>query len=282
MWAPSNPRYRLGMADALVSKLIVRPGSKFQYKGRQPDDDLGWNKEQAKAELIEVKAKIAELQYRLIAQSSQALLVVFQAMDAAGKDGVVKNVFSGLIPAGVKVTGFKAPVGDESRHDYLWRVHQVVPGHGEIGVWNRSHYEDVLVVRVKNFVPQQRWEKRYRHIRDFEQLLTDEGTRVIKVNLHVSNEVQRTRLQERIDDHSKGWKFRVGDLDDRKLWPQFMEAYEIAIRETSTNDSPWYVVPADRKWVRDLATARIVLATLRDMDPQIPPPNPEIVDLKVV
>lgn len=270
------------MADTVRARLLVTPGAKFLFSRRDPDDKLGWEQEDAKAELVAVKAKISELQYRLAAESKQALLVVVQATDASGKDGVIRNVFSGLSVAGIKVSGFKAPVGDETHHDFLWRVHQVVPAHGEIGVWNRSHYEDVLVVRVKNFVPRARWEKRYRHIREFERLLVDEGTSIVKINLHISPDEQRQRLQDRIDDPTKGWKFRLGDLDDRKLWPDFMKAYEVAFNETSVEEAPWYVVPANRKWVRDLAVARIVLDTLQDMDPQIPPPDPAIVGVTVV
>ena len=257
------------MADKLLSQLLVKPGSKFVLAERKPDDTLGWDKEEAKAELLKVQATIADLQLCLAAEGTRSLLVVFQAMDAAGKDGAIRSVFSGANPAGVKVSGFKAPVGDELRHDYLRRAHQVVPAFGEIGIWNRSHYEDVLVVRVKNFVPAHRWRKRYGHIVAFEQMLADEGTRIIKINLHISNEEQRLRLQDRIDDPKESWKFRLGDLDDRKLWPQFMKAYEVAMNETSTKNAPWFVVPADRKWVRNLAVARIVLATLKDMNPQL-------------
>ena len=269
------------MSDKLPARLIVKPGTNFSLRRRKPDDTFGWEKDTAKAELTEVMAKVEQLQVLLAAQGTQSLLVVLQAMDAAGKDGVIRSVFAGLNPAGVKITSFKAPVGEELRRDFLWRIHHTVPGHGEIGIWNRSHYEDVIVVRVKNLVPKERWEKRYRHIREFERLIAEEGTRIIKINLHISKEEQGLRLQDRIDDPNERWKFRAGDLDDRKLWPSFMKAYEVAFNETSTDYAPWYVVPADRKWVRNLAIARILLATLENMSPQLPPDDPAILGLKV-
>ena len=269
------------MADTWIARLLVKPGSNFSLKRRSPDETFGWDKEAAKAELVELHSRIDVLQQRLAAEHKQALLVVLQAMDACGKDGTIRSVFGALNPAGVKVSSFKAPAGHEVDHDYLWRLHSVVPGRGEIGVWNRSHYEDVLVVRVKNLVPRERWEKRYRHIREFERLLADEGTRVIKINLNVSFEEQGARLQDRIDDPNERWKFRAGDLDDRKLWPQFRKAYEVAFNETSADCAPWYVVPGNKKWVRNLCVARIVLAELEALNPQMPPDDPSIIGLRV-
>ena len=174
------------------------------------------------------------------------------------------------------MANFKVPGGPEVQHDYLWRVHAAVPGKGEIGIFNRSHYEDVLVVRVKEFVPKSVWSKRYDHIIGFEQLLSDEGTTVVKVFLNVSNDKQRERLQERVDDPEKRWKFRAGDLEDRALWPRFQAAYQDAIRRTSTAAAPWYVVPADRNWVRNLAVAKILLHHLEAMDPQLPAADPSV------
>jgi PPK2 family polyphosphate:nucleotide phosphotransferase len=207
---------------------------------------------------------------------------VVQAMDAAGKDGTIRNVLTGLNPAGIRVESFKAPAGPEAQHDYLWRVHQVCPRDGEIVVFNRSHYEDVLVVRVKSFVPEPVWKRRYEHIRNFEQLLTDEGTTVVKVFLHVSKDEQARRFQERLDDPEKRWKFRVGDLDDRALWPQFQEAYQDAIRETSTKDAPWFVVPADSNSKRNMAVGEILRITLERLDPKIPEPEEGLDGVKVV
>jgi len=266
----------------VLDQLIVPPGKRISLAKRKPDETFGWDKEKSKVELASTIERLAVLQNRLHAEGKQSLLVVLQAMDAAGKDGVIRSIFTGLNPAGVRVTAFKAPVGREVEQDYLWRVHASVPARGEIGVFNRSHYEDVLVVRVKGFVPPARWKRRYRHIAEFERLLADEGTRIIKIYLNVSNEEQALRLQDRIDDPEERWKFRAGDLDDRKLWPQYMKAYEDAMFQTSATHAPWYVVPADRKWVRNLAIARLLLATLEDMNPSLPPPEAGIDGLKVV
>jgi PPK2 family polyphosphate:nucleotide phosphotransferase len=263
-------------AKAVLEKMIVEPDSTLRYDRRDPDEHFGWERDDVAAELARVVADIDELQHKLAAEARQSLLVVLQAMDAGGKDGTIRSVFGPLNAAGVRVTAFKAPVGDELEHDYLWRIHAATPERGEIAVWNRSHYEDVLVVRVRDLVPEKRWKRRYRHIREFERLLTDEGTHIVKINLHISNEEQRERLQERIDDPHKRWKFRMGDLDDRKLWPAYMEAYEAAISETSTADAPWYVVPANHKWSRDLAAAYIVRDVLERMDPELPPDDPAI------
>lgn len=261
------------MRDKLLTKLRVRPGAKVKISEHDTRDTFGWEKEQAKAELAEVVERIDILQQRLYAEGTRSLLLVVQAMDAAGKDGTIRNILSGLNPAGISVASFKAPGGRETQHDYLWRVHEVTPAKGMIGIFNRSHYEDVLVVRVRNFAPPSVWRKRFGHINDFERLLSDEGTRVVKVFLNVSKAEQAERFQERLDDPEKRWKFRAGDLDDRALWPKFMQAYEDVLAKTSTAIAPWYVVPADRNWVRNLIVAKIVLATLEDMDPKLPEPE---------
>lgn len=199
------------------------------------------------------------------------MLIVLQAMDTGGKDGTIRNVFMGVNPQGVRVWGFGAPTEEELAHDYLWRIHDHTPANGGITIFNRSHYEDVLVVRVKDLVPESRWQKRYAHIVDFERLLSDEGTTVVKLFLHISKEEQRSRLEARLQEADKRWKFNPGDLEDRKLWDDFQEAYEEAITRTSTEQAPWYVVPADRKWYRDLAVASILIETLERMDPRYPP-----------
>jgi PPK2 family polyphosphate:nucleotide phosphotransferase len=271
-----------GTVPNVFEQLRVKPGSKVSLAKRATDETFGWDKEQAKADLVEELAKLAELQTRLFAEEQRSVLVVLQAMDAAGKDGTIRSIFTGVNPAGVRVTSFGVPAGAEVAHDYLWRVHGATPAKGQIGVFNRSHYEDVLVVRVKKFVPKERWSKRYEHIRGFEQMLSDEGTRIVKIYLHVSPEEQAARLQDRIDDPAERWKFRLGDLDDRKLWPAFMKAYQDAMAETSTKQAPWFVVPADRKWVRNLVIAKLLVATLQEMDPQLPPPDAGIDGLKVV
>ena len=273
--------YSQAMADDVLKKVLVKPGDKAELAKRSPTEDFGWDKEVAKAETAKLLAKVDGLQTRLAAEKSRSLLFVIQAMDAGGKDGTIRSMNAGLNPAGVHVSSFKAPAGRETGMDFLWRIHDVCPAKGEIGIFNRSHYEDVLVVRVKNFVPRSRWSKRYEHIRNFEKLLADEGTRIVKVHLQISKEEQGLRLQDRIDDPNEQWKFRLGDLDDRKLWPLFMRAYEDAITETSTKYAPWYVVPADRKWVRNLVVAKLLVATLEEMNPRFPAPDPTLAGLKV-
>jgi PPK2 family polyphosphate:nucleotide phosphotransferase len=255
----------------------VEPGSKPSLRRFDCAATLGWQKDEAKEELEKVKVRLDALQYRLAAEERRSVLLVLQAMDAAGKDGTIRSILSGLNPAGVDVTSFKPPGGPEAAHDYLWRVHAVAPPRGRIGVFNRSHYEEVLVVRVKEQVPKAVWSRRFDHINAFEQLLVDEGTTVVKCFLHVSNEEQRRRLQERIDDPEKQWKFRSGDLDDRALWPKFQDAYEDMIRRTSTAHAPWYIVPADRNWVRNLVVAKLLLHTLEQMKPKLPPSDPAVV-----
>ena len=264
-----------------IESLRVHPGKPVTLTHHDPGATLGWDKEAAKAELVDVKARIDVLQRRLYAEEKRSLLLVLQAMDAAGKDGTIRNILAGLNPAGIEVSSFRVPGGPETQHDYLWRVHAVTPAKGMIGIFNRSHYEDVLVVRVKEFVPKSVWSKRYGHIKAFEDLLTDEGTTVVKCFLNVSEDEQRKRLQERVDDPEKRWKFRMGDLDDRKLWPEFQKAYKEALARTSTDAAPWYIVPADRNWVRNLAVAKILLHHLEDMKPTLPPDEEGIAGLIV-
>ncbi|HEX3089752.1 MAG TPA: polyphosphate kinase 2 family protein [Ilumatobacteraceae bacterium] len=269
------------MATDKISELKLSSPKSFRLDKSDPGDKLGWSKDSAIAELELVKVKLDELQKRLSAEAARSVLLVLQARDAAGKDGTVRSIFSGLNPAGVDVTSFKVPEGREKVQDYLWRVHMACPPDGEIGVFNRSHYEDVLVVRVKGFVPDSVWKKRYRHINEFERMLTDEGTTIIKCFLNVSKEEQARRFQERLDDPTKRWKFREGDLADRKLWPEFEKAYNDVLTKTSTSYAPWYVIPADHNWVRNLAVAKILLQTLKDLDPKYPEPEIGTKDIKI-
>jgi PPK2 family polyphosphate:nucleotide phosphotransferase len=262
--------------------LRVEPGSKPSLRRFDCADTLGWQKDEAKAELERVKARLDLLQYRLAAEGQRSVLLVLQAMDAAGKDGTIRSILSGMNPAGVDVESFKAPGGPETAHDYLWRVHAAVPAHGRIGVFNRSHYEDVLAVRVKGLAPAKVWKRRFDHINAFERMLVDEGTTIVKCFLHVSKDEQRRRLQERIDDPEKQWKFREGDLDDRALWPKYQQAYEDTIGRTTTEHAPWHVVPADRNWVRNLAVAKLLLHTVESMRPKLPPTAPGVVGHTVV
>jgi len=214
--------------------------------------------------------EIDELQTRLYAEGKQRLLVIFQAMDTGGKDGVIRNVFDKMDPQGIRVASFKRPSPLELAHDYLWRIHQEVPQNGEVVIFNRSHYEDILAVRVREIFPKSRWEKRYDHIVNFEQMLADEGTTILKIFLNISPDEQKQRLQARLDDSEKLWKFNPGDLDDRALWPKFMEAYSDVLEKTSTEAAPWYAVPADRKWYRDLVVADILIKTLKGLDMKYP------------
>jgi len=206
---------------------------------------------------------------------------VLQAMDTGGKDGVLRSLFTGINPAGVNVSSFGVPSEEEQSHDYLWRVHHRCPAKGVIGIFNRSHYEDVVVVRVKNLVASASSNKRFGHIVDFERMLADEGTHIVKLFINISKEEQRERLQDRIDSPDERWKFRRGDLDDRALWDDFMRAYTDALTKTSTDTAPWYVVPADRKWVRNLVVARILRDLLGRIDPQYPEPDDDIEGLIV-
>jgi PPK2 family polyphosphate:nucleotide phosphotransferase len=247
-----------------------------------PRETFGWEKDQAKDDFDDEIEVVAGLQRRLFAAQRTALLIVLQAIDAGGKDGTIRSVLTGVNPTGVDVNSFGAPTDEELAHDYLWRVHHHTPAKGMIGVFNRSHYEDVLVVRVKGLAPEAVWKRRYGHIRDFERLLVDEGTHVVKLFLNVSKEEQRERLQDRVDDPEERWKFRHGDLDDRALWDDYRAAFRDAIRETTTDDAPWYVVPADRKWVRNLVVARILRRHLEEIDPTYPPGNDDLEGVVVV
>lgn len=216
-------------------------------------------------------ARLGELQEPLWAESQQSLLVVLQAMDAGGKDGTVTHVFRGANPAGVRVVAFKQPVGEEVRHDFLWRVHKQVPARGEIVIFNRSHYEDVVVARVHRLVTEEVWRARYGLIRSFEDNLIAARTRVVKLFLHISKDEQARRLRARVDDPTKQWKFRRADLTERARWDEYQLAYADAISETSTETAPWYVIPADHKWYRNWAVGNIVVETLEQMNPQYPP-----------
>lgn len=236
-----------------------------------PRETFGWGKAAAKQAFVDEIAIVSRLQQRLFAEERSAMLVVLQGIDAGGKGGTIRSVLSGVNPAGVDVNSFGVPSDEERTHDYLWRIHAHTPPKGIIGIFDRSHYEDVLVVRVRDIAPESVWSKRYGHIRDFERLLVDEGTRIVKFFLNVSKEEQRERFQDRIDDPEEQWKFRLGDLTDRALWDDYQAAFRDAIRQTTTDDAPWYVVPGDRKWVRNLVVAQVLRHHLEAIDPQYPP-----------
>ncbi len=222
----------------------VAPGDEVELGRWDPDELSAFSggKKQARKLFADMVERIAELQHVMWAEDKHKLLVVIQAMDTGGKDSTIRSVFSGVNPQGVRVANFKAPTSVELEHDYLWRVHPHTPGKGEIAVFNRSHYEDVLIVRVLGLAPEERWRKRYGHIREFEKLLTDEGTTIVKLYLHISKEEQAKRLQERLDTPHKLWKFNKSDLDHRALWDDYMEAFEVMLAETSTDYAPWYVL----------------------------------------
>lgn len=252
----------------------VMPGMSVKLDDRDPNDTgTVPDKARGKALLAVECERIQAMQERLYAEQKQGLLVIFQAMDTGGKDGAIKDVFRETDPQGVRISSFGVPTEEELAHDFLWRIHQHTPPHGMIGVFNRSQYEDVLVARVKNLVPEERWRPRYEIINSFEKGLTNHGTRVLKFYLHISKDEQKERLQARLDNPEKHWKFRIGDLDDRALWDDFQKAYEDMLVACSTDHAPWYVIPSNRKWFRSLAAARIVADTLEDMNPRFPPPE---------
>ncbi len=261
------------MAKGDAARWRVAPGSTVHLGKIDPRSTDGAPGDKAGTEpvLENLHGQLAGLQERLYAEGERSLLVVLQAIDAGGKDGTVKHLFRGLNPAGCRVVSFKVPSEEERSHDFLWRVHAKTPARGEVALFNRSHYEDVLVVRVHDLVPEAVWRPRYDLINDFEANLVASGTRIVKLYLHISREEQAERLQARIDDPTKRWKFRKADLVERAFWDDYMAAFEEAIGATSTASAPWYVVPADRKWYRNWAVSRILVETLDDMSPQYPP-----------
>ncbi|MCU1357551.1 MAG: UDP-galactose-lipid carrier transferase [Acidimicrobiales bacterium] len=262
---------------------IVEPGHRPDLSKVDTGSTAGapGDKQGTKPASEKLLTDLADLQLRLWAEHQRSVLFVLQAMDAGGKDGTIRKVFTGVNPQGVRVASFKAPSTVEREHDFLWRVHSQVPGHGEIGVFNRSHYEDVLIARVDEIVPAEVWKRRYRHIRNFEQNLTDAGTTVVKVFLHISKEEQKKRFQARLDDKTKRWKFSAGDLAVRAKWDAYQEAFADALEKTSTADEPWYIVPADRKWYRDWAVLNILVETLRSMDPEYPAEEPGLAHIVI-
>lgn len=256
-----------------VNKHRVQKNDKVKLNETETDGKK-IEKDRAAGEALfqSLRSELITLQAQLYAEGQQKLLIIFQAMDAAGKDGTVRSVFEGANPQGVVVTSFKRPSEEELAHDFLWRVHKAVPPKGMIGVFNRSHYEDVLVVRVHNIVPELVWRPRFEMINDFEKILTGSGTRMIKFFLHISKNEQKRRLQERIEDPSKRWKFDPEDLEKRKLWNGYEQAFEDMLEKCSTKDCPWYIVPADQNWYRDLVVTSVIVDTLKEMNPQYPTP----------
>ncbi|MDH3706101.1 MAG: polyphosphate kinase 2 family protein [Acidimicrobiia bacterium] len=264
-----------------INDYRIAPGDDVDLSRWATGDDGGLTKDEGRKRFDERNERLEVLQELLYADGSQKLLVVLQATDTGGKDGTIRRVTDGLNPQGVKVASFKKPTELELAHDYLWRVHAHMPRSGEMTIFNRSHYEDVLVVRVHGLVPEDRWSKRYGQIRAFEQMLADEGTTIVKLFLHISEHEQAERLQARLDDPAKHWKFSLGDLDERKRWDDYQEAFRRMLAETSTADAPWYVIPADRKWYRDLVVAHILVQTLEGLDLAYPPNVDDLSDVVI-
>jgi len=257
--------------------LTLPPGSAFRLEDFDPNYSAGYAiKAEAKPKLKENRKRLRDLQEMLYAQGKHALLIVLQGMDTAGKDGLIKHVMGAYNPQGVQVWPFKVPSKIELAHDYLWRVHKVTPPRSLIGIFNRSHYEDVLVVRVLGLVPEHVWSKRYDHINDFERMLADNGVTIVKLFLHISRAEQGERLRKRQADTSKQWKFSPGDLEHRQLWDDYTRAYEEALTRCNTPYAPWYVVPANRKWYRNLAVSEILIHTMEGMGLRYPDPIPDI------
>ncbi len=254
-----------------MNRYRVQTSNRVDLSQWDPSDKSAFpvSKKEGRKHLLELNERLEELQELLYAEHKHKVLAVLQAMDTGGKDGTIRHVFEGVNPQGVRVAGFKKPTPEELDHDYLWRVHEQVPGKGEIAIFNRSHYEDVLVVRA----PEEVWSKRYDHINEFERMLAEEGTTILKFYLHIDLAEQRQRFQARLDEPHKHWKFNPGDLDDRKLWPDYVKAYEDAISKTSTDWAPWYVVPANRKWYRNLVVGTIIVEALEALNMRYPEPK---------
>lgn len=256
----------------------IEPGTVVDLSGHDPRDQRAFEGEKGAAkEVIDgLNKRFEDLQELLFAENRHKVLIVLQAMDTGGKDGTIRHVFDGTNPQGVKVASFKKPTPEELAHDYLWRVHRNTPGSGQIMIFNRSHYEDVLVVRVHDLVPPEVWGRRFEHINAFEKMLADEGTTILKFYLHISKDEQKERLQARLDEPHKQWKFAKGDLNERELWSEYQEAFETVLSRTSTEWAPWYVIPADRKWYRNLVISRILVDALESLEMQYPEPEGDL------
>ncbi|MBN2856373.1 MAG: polyphosphate kinase 2 family protein [Halothiobacillaceae bacterium] len=262
-------------------QFLVDPTKQLLLGDIDPSSTADIASKSAAADLTDqYRAQMEAEQFLLYADGRQSLLVVLQALDAAGKDGVIRHVFSAMNPQGTRVHGFKQPTPIEAAHDFLWRAHKQVPADGEVVIFNRSHYEDVLVVRVHNLVPEDIWSQRYDKINEFERLLTENGTQILKFFLHISPEEQLERFKKRLDDPQRHWKISDSDYSERKFWPQYIEAYQDALTKTSTTHAPWYVIPANSKWFRNLAISQIIADTLKDMKLELPPTHVNIEEIK--
>ena len=252
----------------------VKPGTKVSLKDYDPGDTGPYSSsDAAKKETEELLVELKELQYLLHAENRRSLLLVFQGMDTSGKDGAIRHVMAGMTPLGVQIKAFKAPHEEELAHDFLWRIHQAVPRRGYVGIFNRSHYEDVLVVRVHELVPKKVWEARYEQINDFEKMLTENGTIILKFFLHISKDEQKERLEERLHDPTRFWKFSLGDVEERKHWSHYRKAYEDCLSLCSTQWAPWHIIPANKKWYRNALVTRIIVERVRELKMSFPKPT---------
>lgn len=267
----------------IVKQYRVQPDTQVDLTAWDANEKRAFprGKKAGKRLLKYLNDRLEALQELFYAEGKHKLLIVLQGLDTAGKDGTIRHVFEGVNPQGVKVAGFKVPTKRELAHDYLWRVHKQTPGSGEIVIFNRSHYEDVLVVRVHELVPPEVWSRRYHHINEFERLLADEGTTILKFYLHIDLDEQKERLQDRLDEPDKHWKFNPGDLEERQLWPQYTAAYEDVLSKTSTDWAPWYIIPANRKWYRNLVISTIIIQTLESLDMCFPEPDFDPADIQI-
>jgi PPK2 family polyphosphate:nucleotide phosphotransferase len=273
---------KVGDPDELVAAVRITPGTKAALDARDSEDKLGFETEEQADDVLDgLRDELIAQHDMLWAEAKRSVLLVLQGIDASGKDGTIRKVLSGINPQGCRVASFKAPSDQEKAHDYLWRVHAECPPRGQLGVFNRSHYEDVVAARFVGAADDAQCRLRYQHIQDFERMLTEEGTTLVKVYLHITKDEQRERFQDRIDDPTKRWKFRERDLEVREQWDEYGRVYEEVLTATSSEHAPWFVVPGDRKWVRDVVVATLLVTTLRRLDPQYPAPDPAITGLVV-
>ena len=257
-----------------LAPYTIKPGEKVKLKDIPTCvADSGYSKKSACKKIAKNAVVMADLAKKLYAENRRSILLVLQGMDTAGKDGTIRSVMTGMNPTSCQVVSFKKPSEEELDHDFLWRCHKQVPRRGNIGIFNRSHYEDVLIVRVHSLVPESKWKKRYELINDFEKLLASTDTTMVKCFLHISKETQRERLQARLDDPAKHWKFNMADLDERKLWDDYQDAYAACLEKCSTEDAPWHVIPSDKKWCRNLIVSELLRRTLEDLNPKFPEPE---------
>jgi PPK2 family polyphosphate:nucleotide phosphotransferase len=286
-WSPAKPLKMAPPTDALVSgglsteRYRVKEGEKVRLRNWPPDERSGLGEAQALDESKKLTKKLERLQEVLYAEHKHKVLIVLQAMDTGGKDGTIKKVFEGVNPQGVRVDHFRTPSPQESDHDFLWRVHEQAPGSGEMVIFNRSHYEGVLIERVHGLVPKKTWLRRYKEIEHFEHLLHDDHTLILKFFLHIDKDEQKRRLEERLNDPSKRWKFSDSDLQERRFWSKYMKAYEDAIEKTSKDFAPWYVIPANNKWFRDLLVSSIIVERLEALRMEYPKPGADLESLTI-